>query len=112
MAQSLLHTQPSVFVTSTPLSLTASFLTLYCDIPSTLFPTLLTQRQSETSWDSPARKALGWAEKVAAALIDVGKDCAMNPARKRRRLVKNRNSLVNVIIEVRFVVAAGGTVAD
>lgn len=100
VSQSLLQTNRLLFASSPPLSLSTSFFETLTLLPPSLFDTLLEIRSLETKFDDPARRVLGFMDRVSGVLVGGGRWACANRARGRRGLVKNLGGVGGLIDEV------------
>ncbi|KAM0792066.1 hypothetical protein ACM66B_004771 [Microbotryomycetes sp. NB124-2] len=98
--QSLILTGQTVFATSTVLSISFAFFHDMLGIDSTLWTRLQTIRETETTWDAPARRVLGWVERVGIQLVTLLWNKCQNRARGRRLIVKGFKQLLQLADEV------------
>lgn len=100
-SQSFLMTPPDLFGLDTPLDLTAAFFFRLAVVPRSTWHDLVAVRDKETTWDAPARKALGWADKCANFLISSLNNRCQNRARGRRLVVKGLPMALQLADEVK-----------
>ncbi|KAK4052992.1 N-alpha-acetyltransferase, non-catalitic subunit [Microbotryomycetes sp. JL221] len=109
-----LSSQNVVFTTSTFQDITSSFISCYIPLSvdchsnkqkyDSIWSKLVQTKQFETSWNSPARKVLGWIEKVGIQLMAllIWNKC-QNKARLRRLTIKSVGQLSQLIDEITSV---------
>jgi hypothetical protein len=101
-SQTITLSSSLLFAASPPLLLTASFFSTLTTIPPQTWNTLHTLRSTESTWNAPGRKLLGWGERVARELGRVLAMGCQNRPRERRNGVKSGVQLRNLIDEVRL----------
>lgn len=71
-------------------------------VPASFWASLVPLREKETTFDSPARKILGWLDKVGAVLVSTLAISCQNPGRAGRLVMKGLAGLRNLIVDVSF----------
>lgn len=96
-------TSRSLFGDSQPLALASAFFNRLAGVPVETWDHLVELRNKETTWDAPARKLLGWADKVSHDLVQNLAARCQNRARARRLVVKKLPGTLYLIEEVRAI---------
>lgn len=99
--QTLLCHAHTIFGTSPATSLAISFLSDTACIPPGLWAALVPIRDEETSFKSPARRVLGWLDKLSMLLVGVFNAACQNRPRAMRLVMKGISAYENLLLEVR-----------
>ncbi|KAM0753949.1 hypothetical protein T439DRAFT_322835 [Meredithblackwellia eburnea MCA 4105] len=102
--QSITFSSRTLFASSPPITLVSSFFHTISGVPISIWSTLVATRDSEKTWNSPARKILGWADRVCLVLTGALSASCQNRARSWRLVVKNRGSTFQLVDELKEIV--------
>ncbi|ORY75302.1 Mak10 subunit, NatC N-terminal acetyltransferase-domain-containing protein [Leucosporidium creatinivorum] len=89
----------TLFASSATIALSSSFFEVLAGVPPSTWSTLASIREGESTWDAPARKLLGFAERVSAQLVANLSIRCQNRARARRLVVKGFKQLAQLVEE-------------
>jgi len=99
-SQTITCSSRTLFASSSTLALSSSFFEVLAGVPPSTWITLAAIREGESTWDAPARKLLGFAERVSAQLVANLSIKCQNRARARRLVVKGFKQLSQLVEEV------------
>lgn len=100
LLQTITFSSRTLFATDDPVLLVSSFFYTLAGVPPSTWVELSRIRATEQTWNSPARKCLGWADRAGGLLVASLTTACQNRARARRLVVKHRAAAGQLVDEV------------
>ncbi|KAL8293221.1 hypothetical protein RQP46_000915 [Phenoliferia psychrophenolica] len=101
--QSITFSSRTLFATDDLILLVSSFFDTLAGVPPSTWSSLAQIRSTELTWNSPARKVLGWADRVGSNLVGSLTAASQNRARGRRLVVKHRAMTGQLVDELKDI---------